>query len=90
MNRVNPELRRIGRNICQFRTLRNYTQKYVAKQLNISRSTLSTWENGTTPVSIERLIKLAEVFGVDNYRQLIDFDPNTIFNPINFKNEPRA
>jgi transcriptional regulator with XRE-family HTH domain len=73
------ERMRIARNIRLIRELRNYDQRYVAKALNISRSTLSTWENGLIEVRIESLIRLAEIFGLPDYRQIIDFDPDAIF-----------
>jgi DNA-binding XRE family transcriptional regulator len=70
---------RIARNIRLIRELRNYDQRYVASALNVGRSTLSTWENGVTEVRIETLIRLAEVLGLENYRQIIDFDPDALF-----------
>jgi transcriptional regulator with XRE-family HTH domain len=69
---------RIGRNIRMIRELRNYDQQYVASRLFIGRSTLSTWEKGITPVKTESLKKLAEVFNLQSYRQIIDFDPDRL------------
>jgi transcriptional regulator with XRE-family HTH domain len=79
MYRPNEERIRIARNIRLIRELRNYDQRYVASELQVGRSTLSTWENGLTEVRIENLIKLAEILGLDNYRQIIDFDPDALF-----------
>lgn len=79
MYRRNEERMRIARNIRLIRELRNFDQRYVASELEVGRSTLSTWENGIAEVSIERLIRLAEIFKLDNYRQIIDFDPEAIF-----------
>jgi len=70
---------RIARNIRLIRELRNFDQRYVASELEVGRSTLSTWENGLTEVKIESLIRLAEILGLDNYRQIIDFDPDALF-----------
>lgn len=81
MYRRNEERMRIARNIRLIRELRNFDQRYVASELEVGRSTLSTWENGIAEVSIERLIRLAEIFKLDNYRQIIDFDPEAIFKP---------
>jgi transcriptional regulator with XRE-family HTH domain len=75
------ERMRIARNIRLIRELRNYDQRYVAAALHVSRSTLSTWENGLTEIRIENLIRLAEIFGLTDYRQIIDFDPDAIFKP---------
>lgn len=70
---------RIARNIKVLRELRNYDQRYVASELEMGRSTLSTWENGITEVKIENLIKLAKILGLEDYRQIIDFNPEAIF-----------
>lgn len=70
---------RIARNIKLIRELRNFDQRYVAAELQVGRSTLSTWENGLTEVKIEKLIRLAEILGLDNYRQIIDFEPEDLF-----------
>lgn len=79
MYQRNEERMRIARNIRLIRELRNFDQRYVASELEVGRSTLSTWENGLTEVKIETLMKLAEIFKLDNYRQIIDFDPDAIF-----------
>jgi len=79
MYQRSEERMRIARNIRLIRELRNFDQRYVASELEVGRSTLSTWENGLTEVKIESLIKLAEILGLDNYRQIIDFDPDALF-----------
>jgi len=79
MYQRSEEKMRIARNIRLIRELRNFDQRYVASELEVGRSTLSTWENGLTEVKIESLIRLAEILGLDNYRQIIDFDPDALF-----------
>lgn len=79
MYQRSEERMRIARNMRLLRELRNFDQRYVAAELEVGRSTLSTWENGLTEVRIESLIKLAEILGLANYRQIIDFDPEAIF-----------
>ena len=79
MYRRSEERMRIARNIRLIRELRNYDQRYVASEMEVGRSTISTWENGVTEVKIESLIRLAEIFGLENYRQIIDFDPDVLF-----------
>ena len=79
------ETGKIARNIRLIRELRNYDQRTLAGMLHIARSTLSTWETGSTPVSIDNLVRLAEVLGVDNYRQVIDFDPDWLLKNIPHK-----
>ncbi len=79
MYQQSPERIRIARNIKLIREIRNFDQRYVASELRVARSTLSTWENGLTEVKIETLIRLAQILGLDNYRQIIDFDPDLLF-----------
>lgn len=80
MHQASAERLRIGRNIRLIRELRNYDQRYVSMKLGISRSTLSTWENGVSGVTIENLGRLAEVFGLRNYSQILGFEPDRIFD----------
>ncbi|MBQ7641737.1 MAG: helix-turn-helix transcriptional regulator [Acholeplasmatales bacterium] len=42
----------------------DYTQKYVASVLNISQNSYSDIETGKTNISIESLIKLADLYNV--------------------------
>ena len=55
----------IGNNIKQIRELRNFTQKYVADEIEVSQSTYSRIEKGTTPIKIDTLQRVAEVLEVD-------------------------
>jgi transcriptional regulator with XRE-family HTH domain len=79
MYQLSHERMRIARNIKLIREIRNFDQQYIAAALKVGRSTISTWENGLTEVKIETLIKLAEILELDNYREIIDFDPDTLF-----------
>lgn len=79
MYQRSEERMRIARNIRLIRELRNYDQRYVASEMEVGRSTLSSWENGISEVRIENLIRLAKIFGLENYRQIIDFDPDSLF-----------
>ncbi|MDP2237037.1 MAG: helix-turn-helix transcriptional regulator [Bacteroidales bacterium] len=51
-------------NLKRMRELRNFSQEYVANQLNISQSNYSRIENGSIKLDIGRLIKLAKLFQV--------------------------
>lgn len=55
----------IGEKIKNKRKELNLTQEYLAKELNISRQAVSKWEKGTSEPSMENLLKLSEIFGVD-------------------------
>ena len=51
-----------------------YSQKEVAKKLNVSNKTISSWESGETFPSAEKIGALCELYGIsyDN----INFLPN--------------
>ncbi|MGD1842367.1 MAG: helix-turn-helix domain-containing protein [Thermonemataceae bacterium] len=56
----------IGERIRKHREQRNYSQEYVAEYLGISQNAYSKIEiNQTKSFTLERLIKLAELFEVD-------------------------
>lgn len=50
------------RRIKEMREDRDYTQKYVAAQLHIARSTYSGYENGTRSIPPEILCLLADLY----------------------------
>lgn len=76
---IHTERLRIARNIRLIRELRNYNQRYVASEMGIGRSTLSTWENGLCDLPIDKLMRLSAILGLKDYRELIDFDPDALF-----------
>lgn len=47
------------------RAKNNLTQKYLAYQLGISQSQYNKLENGDTPITIDRIIKIAAIFNLD-------------------------
>lgn len=52
----------------KLKVLRNnigFTQKQIAEQLNVDRSTYSNYERAVTEPDVKTLIKLAKVFGVE-------------------------
>ena len=55
----------IGEKIKNKRKELNLTQEYLAKELNISRQAVSKWEKGLSEPSMDNLLKLSEIFGVD-------------------------
>lgn len=54
----------IGNNLKNIRKTRGFSQEYVASKLNISRQTLSNWENDKSRPDIECLKLLSELYGV--------------------------
>lgn len=55
----------IGEQITQLRRERKMSQEELAEELQISRQSVSKWENGLSNPDTENLIRLAEIFRVD-------------------------
>lgn len=55
----------IGEKIKNKRKELNLTQEYLADELKISRQAVSKWEKGLSEPSMDNLLKLSEIFGVD-------------------------
>lgn len=55
---------KVSKNIKKLRTERNLTQEDIAKELFVTRQTVSSWESGRTQPDIETLMKLSELFSV--------------------------
>lgn len=52
----------LGKKIYQLRKLSGMTQEQLAEKLNISRQTLSKWENGTSMPDVESVVRLSALF----------------------------
>lgn len=52
----------LGKRICELRTAFGWTQVQLAEKLNISKQTVSNWENENIQPSIEMLIRLSALF----------------------------
>ena len=70
---------KVGDNIRKLRELRNYTQQYLADQLEISLSGYGKIERNETDVSLGRLQQIADILGVDIH-SILRFDDKHIFN----------
>ncbi|MCW3777898.1 helix-turn-helix domain-containing protein [Levilactobacillus namurensis] len=53
-----------GSRIASLRRRMSMTQPMLAEKMNVSRSTVTSWENDRRSVSNDDLIKLADLFGV--------------------------
>ena len=53
------------KNIKALRALKNLTQEFVATELDIDYSTYGKIESGVTQLTVDRLIKLADIFNVN-------------------------
>ena len=54
----------LGEKIYELRTTKNLSQGDVADALEVSRQSVSKWENNSAVPDLDKIIKLAELFGV--------------------------
>ncbi len=54
----------LGETIYRLRTERNMSQGDLADALEVSRQSVSKWENGNAVPDLEKLIKISELFGI--------------------------
>lgn len=54
----------LGERIYELRSARNISQVELARQLHVSKQTVSNWENNNILPSVEMLIKLSDYFAV--------------------------
>ena len=74
----------------ELRTKNNYSQTYVAEQLNISRQAISRWENGNAAPDLDNLILLAKLYntsvddilGVQNKNSHLKVTDTSTQNPL--------
>ena len=52
----------IGRRLKQARIAAKLTQEYVAEMLNVSRQTMSSWENGKSYPDIVNVIAMSDLY----------------------------
>ena len=52
----------LSKKIYQLRKLAGMTQEQLAEKLNISRQTLSKWENGTSVPDVKSVVRLSVLF----------------------------
>lgn len=64
------EHKKIGFNILRERRLKGMTQEELAFAAGMSRPRLSAIERGTTTLTLEKLMMIADALGVD-YRELM-------------------
>ncbi len=54
----------LGERIYQYRTQRNMSQGDLADALEVSRQSVSKWENNSAVPELEKLLKIAQLFGI--------------------------
>ena len=64
MNPINKVTKNFGENVKYLRQLRKYTRQQLADKLGIATVTLAGYETGIRAPSLEKLILIADFFGV--------------------------
>lgn len=72
----------IGIKVKKLRELRNFTQEYMAKNLDMTTSGYGKIERDESEVSYQRLEKIAEVLGI-KVEDIINFNEKLVFNQMN-------
>ncbi|MBP3399269.1 MAG: helix-turn-helix transcriptional regulator [Erysipelotrichaceae bacterium] len=54
----------LGKKIYEQRIKKNLSQEDLANLLNVSRQSVSKWENNNTVPDLEKMIKLSEIFEI--------------------------
>jgi transcriptional regulator with XRE-family HTH domain len=70
---------KIGSNIRKLRTLRGYSQEYMASKLGMSQNNYHKIEVNEIDITVSRVDKLCKVLQVDS-STLLNFDDKYIFN----------
>ena len=61
----------LGDNIRKYRKLNNMSQDELAEKLDVTRQSISLWENGQTQPSLENIVALAKLFKVSTDELLV-------------------
>ncbi len=69
----------IGESIRKIREMKDYSQDYMAKKLNMSQNNYSRIEMGKVKVDIDRLLEISKLLEVDPV-DIINFDERYVFN----------
>jgi len=69
----------IGNRIKRIREERDYSQDYIAQRLNITQKAYSKIETNQTRLSVDNLLKIAEVLET-SVNKILDIDGGTVYN----------
>lgn len=71
-----------ARKIRYLREFNNYTQEYVADELEISQNAYSLLEKGTTKITIDRLFALSKIYNTTPFELLKETYNENSFAPV--------
>lgn len=69
----------LGERIKRLREERNYSQQYLAGKLGISQKAYSKIETNQTKLSVDNLLKIAEILET-SINKILDTDGNAVYN----------
>lgn len=69
----------LGQNIKKHRELKGYSQEYMAHELDITQASYAKMENNNTKITVERLLKIAQLLETD-ITELLEMKKQTIYN----------
>lgn len=69
----------IGKNLQIIRELNNYTQSYVAEKLGISQKSYSNLERAENDITVDTLLKVAEIYQISLAR-VLEINAEAILN----------
>ncbi len=69
----------LGERIKRLREERNYSQQYLAQKLGVSQKAYSKIETNQTKLSVDSLLKIAEVLET-SINKILDTDGNAVYN----------
>ncbi len=72
-------IRKVGERIKHIREERNFSQQFLATKLNISQKAYSKIETGETRLSVDNLLKIAEVLET-SLNNILETDGNAVYN----------
>ena len=67
----------LGERIYQYRTEKNMSQGDLADALDVSRQSVSKWENNTAVPELDKIIKMAQLFGISLDALVTGAEPKT-------------
>ena len=70
----------LGKRISEIRKDHNLTQEDLASRYNVTRQTISNWENGKTYPDLDTLVRISDDFGISLDNMLKD-DRETVRSP---------
>lgn len=79
----------IGEQIKALRTAHNMTQVQLARRLNVSKQSVSNWENNNILPSVEQVVRIAEYFGCTT-DYLLEMESGRVFIEVGSLTERQA